>query len=752
MILAALCFLAGIVLVQQLPDLNPASLFILLGAASAAAVWRRAWRALPLLLGIAWALGFAQMRLHDRLPAALEGQDLVVTGQIAGLPLIRQDSVRFDFTPDDARPLPSRLRLTWYHPESALKAGQRWRFTVKLKRPHGTANPHGFDYERWLFSEGVGATGYVRRAPKPQWLANAAAADISGLRQTLLDRLAARLGGDPNQALIRALTLGDGSQITPEQWDVFRKTGTTHLIVISGSHIGLIAGLVYFLTLKIWARGGHLRWPPPRVAALAAMLVAVFYALLAGFAVPARRAVLMLAIAMGALIRQRHTRPFNTLAAALLAVLLADPLAVLAPGFWLSFCAVGLIVFALAGRLEPPGLMIGALKLHAFTALGLAPFLLGFFQQVSLIAPLANALAVPIITVCVLPPALLGLLILPISPTAADVLLWPASQALTWLIRLLEKLAEMPSATFEQALPNDWTLLAAIPGVLLLLAPFGTPSRWLGGVMLLPMLCADAGRPAPGAVKMAMLDVGQGLAVAVQTANHWLVYDTGPQFSPTSDMGRNVVLPYLLAEGATKLDALIVSHGDNDHAGGARSLLKALPIDRLLTGAPDGLPGYAPAACAAGQHWQWDGVEFTILSPAQVDPAADNDNSCVLQIRSAHGTILLTGDIEAPAESRLLKQYGDNLRADILIAPHHGSKTSSTQAFLETVRPRYILIPSGYRNSFGHPHPSVIARYRAIHAQWLNSADSGAVLVELSANKTAVQAYRELHRNYWRAE
>jgi competence protein ComEC len=751
MINAALSYLAGILLVQQLPDMTRLGYLMFLLPALAIAAWRRYWGALCFLLGIVWAIVFALIRLHGQLPPAWEGVDLRVTGRIAGLPDIRDQSVRFDFAvTESVAQLPSLLRLTWFHPSRQVKAGQTWTFTVKLKRPHGTLNPGGFDYERWLFIEGIGATGYIRSMPPPERVKDAAYTDVAGVRQAIADRLS-RLPGNINSlALLRALMIGDGSRISQAQWDIFRKTGTTHLIVISGSHIGLIAGFIYFLTVKCWARTGLLRWPPPRVAAVISLTAAVFYAFLAGFAVPTRRAVIMLAIAMGAVIGQRQSRPFNTLAAALFAVLIADPLAVLSSGFWLSFFAVGLILFAISGRLGKPALFSGALKLHWATSLGLAPFLLFFFQQVSFISPFANLLAVPIISLFVLPVSLLGLLFLPLSSTVAGLLLLPADYALRGLMWLLNVLAQVPSATVHHPAPSCWTLLAAIPGALLLLAPFGTPSRWLGVVMLLPLIFTAADRPAPGEVRMALLDVGQGLAVSVQTANHWLVYDTGAQFSAESDMGRNVVLPYLHGQGAGRIDTLIVSHGDNDHIGGARSILNALPVSRLLTSAPDRLTEYAPLTCKSGLAWRWDKVDFTILAPERLDPAKDNNNSCVLKIQSENGAILLTGDIEAAAESWLTAEYGEALRAVILVAPHHGSKTSSTWSFLNTVQPNFILIPAGYRNQFGHPHPSVLARYQKIGTKWLTSASSGAILADLSAHGITVKAYRDMEKKYWR--
>ncbi|MGJ0484636.1 MAG: DNA internalization-related competence protein ComEC/Rec2 [Methylomicrobium sp.] len=751
MIIAALSYLTGIMLAQQLPDLSQPGYLLFLVPIFGFVMKRRHWGAVFLLLGIFWVIGFALIRLQATLPKTLESIDLKVTGRVISLPDIQEKNVRFDFMITESAPeLPTLIRLSWYHPNHQVKAGQTWAFTVKLKRPHGTVNPGGFDYERWLFTEGIGATGYIRSMPPPLLIKETAPTDVAGLRQAIADRLSGLLPDAPSLALIRALMIGDGSQITPPQWDIFRKTGTTHLIVISGSHIGLIAGFIFFLTVKCWAWIGVTRWSPPRIAAIMAMIGAVFYAFLAGFGVPTRRAIIMLMIAMSSVIWQRNRRPFNTLAAALFAVLVADPFAVLSAGFWLSFFAVGLILFSISGRLQKPKLFSGAVKLHWATSLGLAPFLVFFFQQVSFIAPFANLLAVPVVSLVVLPLSLLGLLILPFSPALACLFLLPADYSLQGLMWLLDLLAQVPVATITHPQPSYWALLTAIPGALLLLAPFSTPSRWLGGIMLLPLIFTAADRPASGEIRMALLDVGQGLAVSVQTADHWLVYDTGPQFSSESDMGRNVVLPYLHGLGADRIDTLIVSHGDNDHIGGARSVLTAVPVTRILTSAPNSLADYAPLTCKAGQTWQWDNVNFTILAPKQIDPTIDNNNSCVLKIQSENGAILLTGDIEAAAESWMVSQYGNALRADILVAPHHGSKTSSTQEFLDAVQPNYVLIPAGYRNQFGHPHASVVARYEKIGAKLLNSADSGAVLVNLSDHGIRVNAYRNLDRKYWR--
>ncbi|MDO9049260.1 MAG: DNA internalization-related competence protein ComEC/Rec2 [Methylobacter sp.] len=780
MVVSALSFLAGLLLVQQLTVLPDIKWLIVGGVAVCIIAWLRYWRCLFFVVGVLWAIVFAMHRLSDRLPEQLEGAEIQITGVIADLPEQDEKRARFDFIARDGvyaanlpgagaaiardgvyapisaaivaesdRQLPAKLRLSWYYPDQPIKAGQQWVFTVKLKRVHGNMNPGGFDYERRLFTEGIGATGYVRPSPKPVLLGrDSAGSSISVWRQSITDQLSSTLGNSPSLALIKALTIGDGNSVTQEQWEVFRRTGTTHLVVISGSHIGLIAGLVYFLVLKLWARTGLLAWSPQKVAAVAAVLVAIFYSGLAGFSVPTQRSVVMLSIAMAAIILQRNSRPFNTLSIAMFAVLIIDPLAVLSAGFWLSFLAVGVIVYAVSGRLGKLGPIWGAIKINWVTSVGLSPLLLLFFQQVSLIAPLANLIAVPVISLLVVPLSLLAVIIMFILPTSASKLFYLIDHVLQGLWWLLAHLAEIPMASINHALPSYWALLFAVPGVLLLLAPVGIPARWLSLVMFLPLVFTDTKQPETGDINMTLLDVGQGLSAVVQTSHHLLIYDTGAKFSEQSDMGKSVLLPFLRSQGVAKIDSLIVSHGDNDHIGGTASLMRGIDTEQVLTSVPQLLNEYAPSECVAGQSWLWDEVKFTMLAPQQAF-VSENDNSCVLKIQSKHGTVLLTGDIEAAAESWLVETYGEALKADVLVAPHHGSKTSSTAGFLQVVQPDYVLIPAGYRNQFGHPHRDVLARYRQVNAKWLNSADSGAIVVNVKNNVFAVQGMRQAESKYW---
>lgn len=751
MLTKILFFLAGIVGAQQFTALPGLAWLCALGLAGAVFGLRRYWRLAAFCYGLFWALSAATIRLADRLPERLAGQDLSIEGYVAELPEINPDHVRFNFKITKARPdIPGKIRLTWYHPQQTLKAGQSWRLTVRLKPPYGNLNPGGFDYERWLFVQDIGATGYVRAEPLPVLLTFATSIEFAllTLRQLLADRIDRLEVSPASKGMIKALTIGDGSGLSSEQWEIFRRTGTTHLMVISGSHVALVAGLVYLLTLRLFSRYQLSNWPPQQPAAFLAVLTAFGYAGLTGFAVPAQRAALMLTVAMLALWRQRHSTSFHTLGVALLTVLLIDPLVVLLPGFWLSFLAVSLIIYVLAGRLSKPGYWFSLLKINWATAIGLSPLILYFFQQVPLVTPAANLLAVPVIGLLVVPLALVATLVLLTLPGFGETLFHLVDYCLQGFWWFLLQLADLPFSTFSQMSPGFWALIFAVPAVLILLAPKGVPARWLGVVLLLPMLVTVNRKPDVGDAELTLLDVGQGLSAVVQTANHVLVYDTGAKFSETSDAGQSIIMPYLRSQGIARIDTLVVSHGDNDHIGGAGSLLRQYETGRILTSVPQLLAGYSPQPCQAGQSWQWDGVDFTVLSPEHGISASDNNNSCVLQIRGRQGSILLPGDIEGEAESRLVGIYGEELKSDVLLAPHHGSETSSTTAFLHAVAPELILIPAGYRNQFGHPHHHVLQVYKALKKTWLVSAEQGAVKVRLTS-PLQVESWRDSEGRYW---
>lgn len=750
--MSLLAFCIAVLLAQQLPVLCPSPWLYGIGLLPLLAGFKlRSWLPVFFAAGFMLAHYDAQTRLNARLNPQLQGVNIDAEGVIASLPENDAHSVRFNFdvTRSTVR-LPAHLRLSWYYPDRTLKAGQRWHFTVRLKRPHGSFNPGGFDYERWLLLQGIGATGYVRVPAQAQLLGDGGLDYITlRWRQRLSDRLTGLLPESKNLGLIKALTLGDGQSISQKQWEAFRQTGTVHLMVISGSHIALVAGWIYVAVRRLWAFSGWLRYSPQSVAAIASLCGAVSYALLAGFAIPAQRAVIMALAGLLAILLQRRVSTGYALALAALLVTAVQPVAVLAPGFWLSFVAVALIAYMLSGRLRQGYLVMRALKIQWAMALGLTPLLLLFFQQVSLLSLPANFIAVPLIGFVAVPLALLAILLLPVFPPLSRWLLQGVDFTLEGLDWVLNALLSFPFTSVSYPQPSLWALLAASLGALILLAPRGIPGRWLGLALWLPLLFPLREEIEDGAVKMTLLDVGQGLSAVLETRGHRLVFDTGAKYSDSFDMGQAVLLPFLRSKAIAKLDAVIVSHGDNDHRGGLEALLQGMATAQLFSSDPAILRQYAALPCASGRKWQWDGVAFALLTPPSKFFEKENDNSCVLKVESAFGSILLPGDIEADAETWLADNYRERLRADVLIAPHHGSKTSSTALFLNYVKPDTVLIPAGYRNRFGFPHATVLERYRKAGAAPLSTAEAGAITVTLDKHGKSVSAYRQTDRHYW---
>lgn len=755
---AALAFLVGIVLVQQLPAL-PSLAWALLLIPLVLVAWRmpRAWPLVFLVGGVVWISFRAGLILGDRLPSTLEGVDLTLTGVVADIPQTTDYGVRFELVVSAAEhngvtvTVPGRVRMTSALREFAPRAGEHWRLRARLKRPHGFQNPGGFDYEAYLFRSRIGATGYVRAEQKPERIdAGAGRFAIDALRQRLGERIHAVLAGNDYAGLVSALANGNGRGITDGQWEVLRATGTLHLVAISGLHISLIGGIAFFLGRFLWALPGYsvLRLPAPHAGAVAALAAATAYAALAGFVIPTQRALIMLAVVMAGIAWRRRMAPSLILAVALLLVLMHDPLAVMAPGFWLSFAAVAVILYVAQGE-TPHSLWRRWGYLQIAIAVGMLPLMLWLFQQVSLVAPVANLLAVPVFDVLAVPLTLAGVGLLGVGLDAAAALcLETAAGLLHGLWYVLQALAAIDAGQWVQHRPNAVALGAACVGVVWLLAPRGWPARWVGAVWLLPMLWLRPAGPAPGELWFTLLDVGQGLAAVVRTERHVLVYDTGARFSTRFDAGRAVVWPYLRAQGIARVDRLIVSHGDNDHIGGAAALMRLVPIARVQSSVPERL-GAEP--CIAGERWEWDQVEFAMLNPPMNGSSRDNDGSCVLLIKSRHGRVLLTGDIAKRAERQLLAS-GTDLATDILIVPHHGSNSSSTAEFVAAVRPRHALFAVGYRNRYRHPHPRVVARYVALGARRYDSATSGALEFRLRPDGIAVDPYRDRARRYWFAQ
>lgn len=710
-------------------------------------------------LGFVWAAGYGHWEMVDSLDPSLEGQELVVEGVIVSIPQYQSRRVRFLFEPEQASldrrkvAVPSRLRLSWYdgHP-SSLAPGQHWRLQVKLKRPWGMMNPGGFDFEGWLFAQGIHATGYVRRSESSRLLSDSLwEVPLQRLRFSLFLRLQQALAEKPAAGVIIALALGERGGIGDEQWSVLMESGTNHLVAISGLHVGLVAGLLFFLVRFLWCRCPQccLLLPAPRAAAVVALAAGVGYAALAGFSLPTQRAMLMLAVVLGAKILQRPVAPLRALSLALWAVLLWQPVAVLSAGFWLSFAAVAVILFGMSGRLKPAGLWWRWGRVQVLASVGLMPLLLGFFAKGSLSAPLANLVAVPLVGFVIVPLTLLGTILLPVWSDAGGVLLQLAADIfqLGWpmLVWLTERIP-----TIQSSAPA-WTVWPGLLGMAWLLMPRGWPLRSAGVALLLPLLSLSPTRPGVGSAEVTLLDVGQGLAAVVRTANHALVFDTGPKYLSGFNTGDAVLLPYLQEQGVAELDLLIVSHGDNDHIGGARALLEGIETDRVLTSVPHKMSWVAHEKCRSGQEWQWDGVTFAILHPPPgTAEGRGNNDSCVLKVTAGGQSVLLPGDIEIEAERQLLAS-GEPLGAEVLIAPHHGSKTSSSEAFLDAVRPDWVLYPVGYRNRYGFPRPAIITRYQDRQVRSLESYRTGAITFLLGMGPIKPSGYRLRELRYWHA-
>ena len=713
----------------------------------------------PLLLaaalGFAGTLWRAEVRLADRWPEARQGEQLIVTGFIASLPEavperfaaregeLPQHTWRFSFEPMDSG-LPARIRSSWYRTPQYLQGGECWRLTLKLKSPHGSQNPNGFDYEGWLFRQGIGANATVRaaeRCDETGWY------PVLRLRQGIRDRLQAALPPTPARGVLTALVLGDASSLRDADWDAFRLTGTSHLVAISGFNLAVVAGFAFFALRWGWAAWPQLtrRLPAQQAAALGAAVIAIFYALLAGFEAPVTRALVMLLIGLAAVFLHRTAHPFRVLALAWGAMLLADPFAVLGAGLWLSFGAVAAILWLASGRLaNEPGWRT-AVRVQLLLTLLLAPLTLFFFQGTGWIAPFVNLVAVPWFALLT-PLALIAVLLLWVAPGLAMPLLQLTEAALAGTHTLLRALAQTHADGWLAAAPPSAALLLALLAAALLTVPPGLPLRALGLLCLLPLAVPPPLGPERG-FTLTALDVGQGLAVVVRTAHHSLLFDAGPAYEEGFDAGRAVVVPYLLGQGLRQLDTLLVSHGDLDHRGGAPAVRAALQ-PREERGAMAGTP------CIAGQYWEWDGVRFTVLNgPADAagEPSPDNNGGCVLRVETGAYAALLPADIERDAEARLVQHQATLLRADVLLAAHHGSRTSSTPAFVDAVNPEVVIFSAGYANSYRHPRPEVVQRFQQLGSALHLTGHEGALTlrVDPDAGVGDVQAWRQQWPRYW---
>ncbi len=722
-----------------------------------------------LACGFLWAALCAHHYLAEELPQDLEGRDLVLTGTVDSLPFRFPQGERFNFKVESAqlddRPIaqvPPKVVLSWYAdgraadaPPAEVQPGERWRLTARLKKPHVSANHYGYDYEAWLLEQHLRATGAVRtddvsrpgnrRLDGFVWSFNNM---VERARAGMRDRIVAALPDKQYAGVIVALVVGDERGVDQTDWKIFNRTGIGHLIAISGLHITLIAGLCARIVYALWSRSFFTRaslpllLPAHKAAALAGVTVGFVYVLLAGFGVPAQRTLYMLTVVAVALWLGRIASVSHIACIALGLVLLLDPWSVLWPGFWLSFGCVTIILFAAAGRTAMPSgpsrkqRWIAWLKAEGRTqgalTLGLVPVTMLLFGEISIISPIANAIAIPLISFIVTPLALLGSVL---PPPLSDWLLVCAHWWVDGLAGALTWLSGLPGAVWMAPIPSFWIFLCALLGTAWLLAPRGAPLRWLGLAGWLPLLVNGTSHPHDGEMWVTAFDVGQGMAVLIETPHRRLLYDTGPAYSPESDGGNRVILPYLHARGIDRLDGVVVSHNDNDHSGGALSIFEEIPVDWVASSLAfdSAIVRAAPAhrRCVAGQSWNWDGVHFEMLQPAassyQSAKYKPNAHSCTVKISVGGQSILLAGDIEAVQEAELVGGIPEKLQSTVLLAPHHGSGTSSTLPFLQAVRPQIAIFQVGYRNRFHHPKPEVYERYGELGIARLRSDEGGAI-------------------------
>lgn len=713
------------------------------------------------LFGFIWTAWCAHSLLSWSLPKNFEGKSILVNGYIQSIPNTDAWQTNFNFLLDAINHEDYKLnkkvlvKLTWRNNNHSLKVGDKWQLLVRLKRIHTSQNPGSFDYEAWALQKGLRATGYVVSSSEKNILIDHYwyFYPINQIRQLLAKNIKAHLPNSNTSHWLLALTIGQRTGIEANDWRILRRTGTNHLMAIAGLHIGIIATIVHYCFAYLWRRIPKLMlWlPASQASACAALGAAFLYSGLAGFSIPTQRACLMLTVFIATLLIRRQVQSWQSWSVALLLILLINPLSVLTESFWLSFGTIALIIFGMQGRIAPNGVWWKWGRVQWVIGVGLIPMSLYFFGECSLVSFIANCVAVPWLAFFILPFCFLSAVFILFLPKLAEVLLLTADKSLSLLWMCLTWLSDLSFSTWNQVMPNYTILVITIIAYLIFLLPSGFPGRWLSIVWMLPLIFYQFPKPNMGTYWLTMLDVGQGLAIVVQTHSHILVYDTGPKYHDNFDLGEQVVVPFLKTINTKKIDMLIVSHADNDHSGGAQALISTFSVLNIRASVPEKIISSHVQLCLSGEKWQWDGVNFEFIYPSRDFLKLGNDSSCVLRIDNGQTKILLTGDIEHFAEKILINHSYDKLSADILQAPHHGSKTSGLNNFIEAVHPKVVLYSVGYRNRYHFPHASIVKSYSEINAQQFSTSDSGSIQIKMGQTKESLNVflYRKAHRKYW---
>lgn len=771
--LSAFAFLAGIALLFSLPGLDIVrSLAGILPIVLGILVFISRYR-LPLfffLMGFFWAGFIADHQLKTSLPQQLNGKEVIVEGVVDGLPVREGRVVRFNLNvfhteAINGETITGKIRVSDYRRNSIdPQPGEAWRLLLRVKSPHGFANPAGFDYEKWLFSQRIIATAYIRKSRNKISKLNYRLPDKDQL--AVIDRMRLRIAAQIENSLpdssfrglITALASGDRRAISSQQWSVLQSTGTSHLMAISGLHVGLVAGIAFFLFRILFAAVPQLPLlvPSHTMAAVMAMIFAAFYSLMAGFSLPTQRALLMLAVLMVAIVLQRRVRALDILSLTLLLVLIFDPVSILSAGFWLSFAAVAMIMYILLQRSHrndwSESGIYKAVSLQWKLSLLMAPATLLFFQQIPLTGPAANIVAIPVISFLVVPTVLLGSIIFLIFGDGLVVQsLYRLAEYITrTLWQLLEFLASatdtLPSLFEYSSIAVTGLFFAAF----VLMLPTGLKVRSLALLGLLMFFFPTHKEVAEGEFSLILLDVGQGLSVIVMTNRHTLLFDAGAKFSKRFNAGDAVILPVLKSLSISRLDTLIVSHGDNDHSGGVEKVLAGVEVMQLISN--EQYSDLEATACRAGMQWKWEGVSFRILHPASGSKATGNNASCVLHVQSSFASVLLPADIEKEAELEIISRYPKGIHSSVLIAGHHGSNTSSSEGFINAVSPDLVLFPAGWMNRYHHPAKKVLTRLSKRNISSMITGECGAIIVKVSEKGLSHYSWRQSNRKIWHAE
>lgn len=764
-----LSFLAGILLLITFRHVPEFHAFYYLPLGLLLLIWRRysltkSWivAITTVTLSFSYASFLANQLQSRYLPTEYEGKEIIITGTVVDIPktynssLSKQASTHFFFnalTNNVAPSFQGKIKLAWYKDAPLINPGEIWQLKVKLKRPNGFLNPEIFDYEKWLFRKKVVAVGYVRASDINKKIEANKTISIDAHRANIYQKIKQDEEASDAIAILGALTVAIKSDISDELWSLFRTTGTSHLMAISGLHIGMIASFGYLIIRLIWFIFPSLALITPRQQAgiLTGVLLAFIYALLAGFTVSTQRAFIMVATIAIALLLRRHFSMPQILMLALLAILVVDPFSTFDAGFWLSFSAVALI-FYLLGQNKHESRWFIAIRIQLLISLAMIPLTTFLFGSASWLSPVANIVAIPWVTLFVVPFALLGISLQEFLPVFAnfcfDICLW----AIDVLILFLKLLSNIPESTLFLSKPPLVLVIMSIVGVLWLFAPKGLPAKWLGFLLILPVFIYKPSELKEGAFEFVLLDTGQSLASIVKTRNHSLVYDTGYGSPNGFNIGEKVVVPYLNSQGIRDIDHLVVSHLDNDHRGGLEAILEQLNVQKLSASEiPDDIDK-TTNLCKAGQSWEWDGVLFTFLNPVEdTHHKKQNNRSCVLKVENKHHSLLLTADIEKEAEKVLLKQKNKQISSEILLIPHHGSKTSSTISFLKAVNPSLAIVNAGYRNRYRFPTQQIRERYQLLGIPILNTAEEGAITITFPADNAPFQWNSERSNNahFW---